>query len=74
MDKIMSFKPFYVGTCEAKRDNENCIPFTPSLDEPFSPFPIQDPFGLRKAIVPIFKRDLKGDLLGMGTAFHVDGW
>jgi len=70
----MSFKPFYVGTCEAKRDNENCIPFTPSLDEPFSPFPIQDPFGLRKAIVPIFKRDLKGDLLGMGTAFHIDGW
>ena len=70
----MQLKPFYVGTCEAKSNNANCIPFTPSLDNPLAPFLIQDPFGLRKAIVPIFKRDLEGDLLGMGTAFHVDGW
>jgi serine protease Do len=74
MDKTMSFKPFYVGTCEAKSNNENCIPFAPLLNEPLTHFPIQDPFGLRKAIVPIFKRDLKGDILGMGTAFHIDGW
>jgi serine protease Do len=71
----MKFKPFYVGTCENKASNEQLIPFPPPSEKtPFEPFLIQDPFGLRKAVVPLFKRDVDGEIYGMGTAFHVDGW
>lgn len=35
---------------------------------------MDDPFGLRKAILPVFRRDVSGRLFGQGTAFHVDGW
>lgn len=38
------------------------------------PFPISDPFGLRRAVVPIFQFNPDGSALGLGTAFHVDGW
>ncbi|MEQ4573688.1 MAG: serine protease [Gammaproteobacteria bacterium] len=38
------------------------------------PFPIDDPFGLRRAIVPVFQRNPDGSAVGVGTAFHVDGW
>lgn len=41
---------------------------------PLEPFLIQDPFGLRTAIVPVFRRKIYGEIYGMGTAFHVDGW
>ncbi|MDG9842460.1 MULTISPECIES: serine protease [unclassified Stenotrophomonas] len=37
-------------------------------------FPIDDPFGLRRAVVPVFQRDVDGSIRGAGTAFHVDGW
>jgi serine protease Do len=70
----MLIKPFYVGTCENKANSEQPIVFEPILETPFEPFLIQDPFGLRKAIVPVFKRDINGEIYGMGTAFHVDGW
>ena len=71
----MSINPFYVGTCENIANNERPIIFKPTLEEkPFEPFLIQDPFGLRKAVVPVFKRKINGEICGMGTAFHVDGW
>lgn len=38
------------------------------------PFPINDPFGLRRAVVPVFLRNPDGSAVGVGTAFHVDGW
>lgn len=38
------------------------------------PFPISDPFGLRRAVVPVFLRNPDGSAVGVGTAFHVDGW
>jgi serine protease Do len=38
------------------------------------PFSIQDPFGLRRAIVPVFRRSPDGSTLGLGTAFSIDGW
>lgn len=38
------------------------------------PFPIFDPFGLRRAVVPVFQRNPDGSVVGSGTAFHVDGW
>ncbi|GAB1579943.1 trypsin-like peptidase domain-containing protein [Bordetella petrii] len=38
------------------------------------PFPIDDPFGLRRAILPVFLRYPDGCAVGCGTAFHIDGW
>lgn len=38
------------------------------------PFPINDPFGLRRAVIPVFRRNPDSSTIGMGTAFHVDGW
>jgi serine protease Do len=71
----MPFNPFYISTCENYANSEQSIAFEPeSKQTPFEPFLIQDPFGLRKAIVPVFKRDINGEIYGMGTAFHVDGW
>jgi len=47
----MSFKPFYVGTCENIANNEKPIVFKPTLEEtPFEPFLIQDPLGLRESL------------------------
>jgi len=70
----MSFKPFYVNTCEDRVSNLQGIAFDTLSELPFEPFLIQDPFGLRKAVLPVFKRDSNGELCGMGTAFHIDGW
>lgn len=38
------------------------------------PFPINDPFGLRRAVLPVFRCKPDGSVEGIGTAFHVDGW
>lgn len=70
----MSIEAFYVGTCEDKANNMQPIVIEPIPGDPFKPFLIQDPFGLRKAITPVFKRNINGVISGMGTAFHVDGW
>src|SRR5690554_613052 len=70
----MEFKPFQLRTSEAISDLNYSIVLAPSFDAPLAHFPIDDPFGLRKAIVPLFKRDMNGVLVGMGTAFHIDGW
>lgn len=71
----MSFKPFYVGTCGDKVGNKHPTVFKPASEEmPFKPFLIQDPFGLRKSVVPVFRRNVNGEIYGMGTAFHIDGW
>ncbi|WP_413896354.1 S1 family peptidase [Rhodoferax sp.] len=37
-------------------------------------FSLHDPFGLRKAIVPLFQVLPDGDLQGLGTAFALDPW
>jgi serine protease Do len=70
----MLIEPFYVGTYEDRANSSRHVVFNPPSENPFAPFLIQDPFGLRKAIVPVFKRDTDGEIRGMGTAFHVDGW
>jgi serine protease Do len=67
-------KPFYVDTCENKLKGAEPIAFEYLPGKPFDPFPIDDPSGLRKAIVPVLKRDLNVSIAGVGTAFHVDGW
>lgn len=54
---------------------ERAVPFGPPIGQSrSSPFAADDPFGLRKAVLPVFERDPSGTLTGMGTAFHVDGW
>lgn len=70
----MLIEPFHLSTCEDAAKKEKPIVCTPIPENPFEPFLIQDPFGLRKAIVPVLKRSMNGDILGMGTAFHIDGW
>jgi serine protease Do len=62
----MSIKPFYVGTCENKAHSESRIVLKPFL--------IEDPLGLRKAIVPVLKCYINGEVERSGTAFHIDGW
>ena len=48
--------------------------YEPKTGQPFSPFEIHDPFGLRNAIVPVFCQQVNGRMYGVGTAFHVDGF
>lgn len=60
-------RPITVSICE----NKEGLQITPSDKDLFSIF---DPFGLRKAIVPILLRESGGLLKGMGTAFQIDGW
>jgi len=50
------------------------FPFIPSShrNEPDSDFVIQDPFGLRQAVTPVFVRDFRdGIFVGCGTSFFV---
>lgn len=67
------FIPFEIDTCEvAGSSNKNSYPLVPDLDKPFHPFRIQDPFGLRNAIVPVFREDTSGRIYGLGTAFNTN--
>lgn len=70
----MKIKPIHIRTCESITKNEPGTILEYPAENPFEPFLIQDPFGLRKAIVPVFKKDKEGNIYGMGTAFHIDGW
>lgn len=70
----MRFEPFYVGTCESVIANDRKLPFEYQPEAPLAPFELGDPFGLRKAVLPVFLRDPAGYIYGRGTAFHVDGW
>jgi serine protease Do len=70
----VTFAPFIVGTCEAGGRAERSLPFSPRAGSPFEPFEVHDPFGLRRAVVPVFRRNSEGRIYGMGTAFHVHGW
>lgn len=70
----MPFPPFHVGTYDVFVPHEPRHPFAHKLNAPHLPFDVADPFGLRKAVVPVFRRDPDGRIYGMGTAFHVDGW
>ena len=69
----MQFEPFYVGTCEGRLEDARRIPFEPNPNDPAAPFEVSDPFGVRRAVLPVFREDSSGELYGQGTAFHVDG-
>jgi serine protease Do len=68
-------EPFVIGTCETLVGTKPRVAaYIPKKEQPFSPFEIYDPFGLRNAVVPVFRQDVEGRMYGMGTAFHVDGF
>ncbi|HFH3921529.1 S1 family peptidase [Pseudomonas aeruginosa] len=70
-----AFEPFSIRTCEGSFAKDHRVRrYAPIQDKPYSPFEIYDPFGLRNAIVPVFRQDLEGRMYGLGTAFHVDGF
>lgn len=66
--------PITAAICEADSRGEIPTAIRPSEDADFDLFSFQDPFGLRKAIVPVLLNDVDGVTKGMGTAFHADGW
>lgn len=66
------FPAITVQTCEQSAGSEPVHPLVPQRGEPPTQFLVQDPFGLRKAIVPVFWAGVDGTLTGQGTAFTVD--
>lgn len=67
------FEPFVITTCEGLvKAHERPLPLAPEPDKPFLPFRIFDPFGIRNAIVPVFRQEVGGRLFGFGTAFNID--
>lgn len=66
--------PITVQTCEDHNQGNRSHPLVPHEGEPPTLFRVDDPFGLRKAIVPIFHADDTDILTGMGTAFALDPW
>lgn len=68
------FEPVVVQTCEEHAAGERQHLLRPQHDDPITQFLVQNPFGLRKAIVPMFRADTEGRLHGMGTAFAADSW
>lgn len=72
---MSAFEPFVIRTCEAPSGMRPRVRgYAPRPGEPFAPFEIHDPFGLRNAIVPVFCQQVDGRMYGVGTAFHVDGF
>ncbi len=68
------YEPITATICEAQSLGEPKVPVLPDGSESFDLFSFHDPFGLRKAIVPVFLNDVDGVTKGMGSAFHIDGW
>jgi serine protease Do len=66
--------PITVSTCEEHNTGAGLRPLVPKHDQGPILFEVGDPFGLRKAIVPLFRGDNKGTLHGMGTGFALDSW
>ncbi|MGO7015413.1 S1 family peptidase [Rhizobium leguminosarum] len=66
--------PIVLSTCEDRNQSRKLHQLSPSYGETASLFRVQDPFGLRKAIVPLFHADRAGILSGMGTGFALDPW
>jgi len=63
-------EPFVIGTCETLVGKKPRVHgYVPKKEQPFSPFEIYDPFGLRNAIVPVFRQDTDGRMYGMGPHF-----
>jgi serine protease Do len=71
---LNAFPAITVQTCEARASGEQPLPLIPEHDEQPHLFRLQDPFGVRKAIVALFWAGPDGDLEGLGSAFALDPW
>lgn len=72
---MSTFEPFFIRTCEGPSGLRPRVHgYEPKPGQPFAPFEVHDPFGLRNAIVPVFCQQVDGRMYGVGTAFHVDGF
>jgi serine protease Do len=68
------YEPITATICEAQSSESAGLPILPEGADSLDLFSFHDPFGLRKAIVPVLLNDVDGVTKGMGTAFHIDGW
>ena len=62
----MSFKPLTIQTIEDALAGERAWPLVPEGGEPLSQFRLNDPFGVRRAIIPLSWAEPDGDLAGLG--------
>jgi serine protease Do len=68
------YEPITVTICEAQSLEDQASPVLPEGSESLDLFSFHDPFGLRKAVVPLLLHDIDGVTKGIGSAFHIDGW
>lgn len=73
-DTTVTFSAVPIQTCEDRAASERKHFLKPEFEGSIDQFLVQDPFGLRKAIVPMFRADDQGLLHGLGTAFAADPW
>lgn len=73
-ETTITFSAVPIQTCEARVAGERQHGLEPRSGEGIERFLVQDPFGLRRAILPMFAADEQGRLHGMGTAFAADPW
>ncbi|HEY6166499.1 MAG TPA: serine protease [Verrucomicrobiae bacterium] len=74
MNAASSYKPIIATICEVASREPRALPILPNGSEALDLFPFHDPFGLRRAVVPVLMKDADDVMEGMGTAFHIDGW
>lgn len=60
------------STVEGRLRGDRQSRITIPKGDPFLPFPLTDPWGFRRAVVPVFRQDAEG-IAGVGTAFHIGG-
>lgn len=71
----MQFQAIAIATMASDRDEGGTTLVTPRwANESMILFSFDDPFGVRKAVVPLFWMESNGDLQGLGTAFVIDPW
>ena len=70
----MKTEPIVATTCEDRGIAHRGLTLAPSNGESSRLFRVEDPFGLRKAVVPLFWMEKDGHLAGLGTAFALDPW
>jgi serine protease Do len=68
------FEPFSLAVLGEGKTYLPKRPLGPGGNGLGAPFPINDPFVLRRAVVPVFATDGSGAPIGYGTAFQIDGW
>ncbi|WP_313553128.1 serine protease [Brevundimonas sp.] len=73
-ETTITFSAVPIQTCEARAAGARQRRLEPKSGEGIEHFLVQDPFGIRRAILPMFAADDQGRMHGMGTAFAADPW